>query len=123
MKRLSGILLLLSLLILGCQTAWAMNGEDLADGMKSYVKAEKDYTPADFFMAGNYLGYIQGVAEATTADYSFPNTLTPDDLCRVVTRYLEKHPDKWKEPASNLVRQALAQAYPKYIIRTPKYAD
>lgn len=123
MKKLSKVIIGLSVLVFNCSMVWAMTGEDLADAMKSYVKAEKDYTPADYFMAGNYLGYVQGVAEATLSDYSFPNTLTPDDLCRVVTRYLEKHPEKRKEPAANVVRQALTQAYPKYIIRTPKYED
>ncbi len=120
MKKLSGIVLFAAL-ILGCHTSFAMTGHDLADGMKSYLKAEKDYTPADFFLAGNFLGYVQGVAEATISDYSLPGDLTPDDVCRVVARYLEKNPDKWKTQASELVREALQKAYPKFIIRQKKY--
>ena len=119
MKKLSGIVLFV-VLILSAHTALAMSGHDLAEGMKSYLKAEKDYTPADFFLAGNYLGYVQGVVEATISDYSLPVELTPDDLCRVVARYLEKHPDQWKAPASDLVRDAIRKAYPKYIIRQKK---
>ena len=116
MKKLSGILLF-AVLILYCPSAFALSGNDLAEGMKAYLKAEKDYTKSDYLLAGNYMGYVEGVAEATLADYSLPGTVTPEVLFRIVADFLGKHPDRWNEPAVNLVRKALLEAYPKYLIR------
>lgn len=116
MRRLSGIVLF-AVFILSCQSALAMSGNELIDGMKSYLKAEKDYTKADYLLAGNYMGYVLGVAEATVDDYSLPSGVTPDAVYRIVASFLEKHPEKWKEPAGPLVRKALQEAYPKYLIR------
>jgi hypothetical protein len=116
MKKLSGIILF-AVLIFYCHSAFSLSGSDLADGMKAYLKAEKDYTKSDYLLAGNYMGYVEGVAEATLADYSLPGTVTPDILFRIVADFLGKHPDRWNEPAVNLVRKALLEAYPKYLIR------
>ena len=116
MKKLS-IALLLIVLVLGGQTAQAMSGHDLVDGMKSYLKAEQDYARADYLLAGNYMGYVQGVAEATVSDYSLPGGVTPDALYKVVADFLQKNPKQWDKPAAFLVRSALLAAYPKYLIR------
>ena len=116
MKRLLGIVLF-TVFVLSCHSAFAMTGNDLSEGMKAYLKADKDYTNADYFLAGNYLGYVQGVAEATASDYSFPSDVTPDKLCHVVANFLEKHPERWNEPASNLVRNALRGSFPNFLIR------
>lgn len=116
MKKLSGLLFAAALIFI-CHSAYALSGNDLADGMKAYLKAEKDYTKADYLLAGNYMGYVEGVAEATLADYSLPGKVTPDQLFRIVADFLAKHPDRWNEPAVNLVRRALQQAYPKYLLR------
>lgn len=116
MKKLLGIALFV-VFVLSCPSAFAVSGDELVDGMRSYLKAEKDYTKADYLLAGNYMGYVQGVAEATASDYSLPGGVTPETLYHIVNDYLEKHPNKWKEPASNLVRSALLEAFPKYLIR------
>ncbi len=109
MKRLLGVTLF-AVFILNCPSVFAMSGNDLIDGMRSYLKA-------DYLLAGNYMGYVQGVAEATVSDYSLPSVVTPDKLYKIVANFLEKHPEKWSEPASNLVRKALLEAFPKYLIR------
>ncbi len=116
MKKLLGIVLL-AVLIFSFHSAFAMSGNDLAVGMRVYIKADKDYTKADYLLAGNYLGYVQGVAEATASDYSLPSGVTADQLCRVVAKFLEKHPERWNEPASLLVRNALQEAFPSFLLR------
>jgi hypothetical protein len=116
MKRQLGIVLF-AVFVLSCHSAFAMSGGDLIDGMRSYLKAEKDYTKADYLLAGNYMGYVQGVAEATVSDYSLPSEVTPDNLCHIVANYLEKHPKRWSEPAAHLVRSAILEAFPTYLIR------
>jgi Rap1a immunity proteins len=116
MKRKLGIVLF-TVFIFSFHSAFATSGNDLIDGMRSYLKAEKDYTKADYLLSGNYMGYVQGVAEATVSDYSLPSGVTPDDLYHIVANYLEKHPNRWNEPAANLVRNALLEAFPKYLIR------
>ncbi|MHB8136996.1 MAG: Rap1a/Tai family immunity protein [Smithellaceae bacterium] len=116
MKKLSGMVLFIAF-VLSCHSAFAMSGDELIDGMRSYLKAEKDYTKADYLLAGNYMGYVQGVAEATASDYSLPSGVTPEKLFRIVANYLEKHPKRLSDPATRLVRNALLEAFPKYIIR------
>ena len=116
MKRQLGIVLF-TVFVLSCHSAFAMSGNDLIDGMRSYLKAEKDYTKADYLLAGNYMGYVQGVAEATVSVYSLPGGVTPDNLYHIVANYLEKNPQRWSEPAVHLVRNALLEAFPKYLIR------
>lgn len=116
MKKLTGIVLI-ALLFLCSHSTFAMTGADLADGMKSYLKSEKNYTKSDYLLTGNYLGYVQGVAEATASDYSLPKDITPDKLCHVVANYLQKHPGKMNEPAAAIVRAALREAFPVFIIK------
>lgn len=115
MQKRWGVLLI-ALLVLAGPAAFAMTGDELAEGMKSYLKTEKDYTKADYLLSGNYMGYVLGVAEATASDYSLPSGVTPERLYQIVAVYLEKHPQRLKEPAANLVRAALSEAFPKYII-------
>lgn len=116
MKKQLGMVLICAM-VLGCHSAFAMTGDDLVEGMRSYLKAEKDYTRADYLLSGNYMGYVLGVAEATASDYSLPSGVTPERLYQIVAVYLEKHPKRWNEPAANLVRGALGEAFPKYLIR------
>ena len=116
MKRLLGIVLF-AVFVLSFHSAFAMSGNELVDGMRVYLKADKNYTKADYLLAGNYLGYVQGVAEATASDYSLPDEVTADQLCHIVAKFLEKHPERWNEPASRLVRNALQEAFPSFLIR------
>jgi len=116
MKKISGMVLL-AVLFLCSYPAFAMTGADLVDGMKSYLKSEKIYTKADYLLAGNYLGYVQGVADATASDYSLPKDITPNKLCHIVANYLEKHPEKMNEPAASIIRAALREAFPVFIIK------
>ena len=116
MKKLSGMVLG-AVLVLCSHPAFAMTGADLVDGMKSYLKSEKNYTKTDYLLTGNYLGYVQGVAEATASDYSLPKDITPNKLCHIVANYLEKHPEKMNEPAVSIVRAALREAFPVFIIK------
>jgi hypothetical protein len=108
---------LFAVFVLSFHSAFAISGNDLVAGMRVYLKADKDYTKADYLLAGNYLGYVQGVVEATASDYSLPNDITADEMCRIVAKFLERHPQRWKEPAPNLIRNALQEAYPVYILR------
>jgi len=116
MKRLLGIVLF-AVFVLSFHSTFAMSGNELVDGMRAYLKADKDYTKADYLLAGNYLGYVQGVAEATASDYSLPSGVTADQLCHVVAKFLEKHPERWSEPASRLVCNALQEAFPSFLLR------
>jgi hypothetical protein len=117
MKKLLGILLF-AVFVLSFHSAFAaISGNDLIDGMRVYLKADKDYTKADYLLAGNYLGYVQGVADATASDYSMPDGVTADQLCQIVAKFLEKHPERWNEPAFRLVRIALQEAFPSFLLR------
>jgi hypothetical protein len=116
MKRLFGILLF-ALIVFSFNSAFAISGDDLIPGMRVYLESEANYTKADFLLAGNYLGYVQGVVEATASDYSLPKDITADQMCQIIAKFLERHPQRWKEPTTNLIRNAMQEAYPGYILR------
>jgi len=116
MKRLLGIVLF-TVFVFSFHSAFAISGNDLIPGMRVYLKSETDYTKADFLLVGNYLGYVQGVVGSRCFNNTLPKDITADQMCRIVAKFLEKHPERWNEPAHNLVRNALREAFPSYILR------
>ena len=69
--------------------------------------------------AGYARGYCFGVlttaAEILDADgqIHFPNGASFGQIQKLVTNYLNAHPEEWEKPASFLVRKALKQAWGK----------
>jgi len=90
----------------------ALVGNDLVQLMREFDKPDTDETRNPFEI-GTYEGYVTGVTDATVSMYSFDSTVTVRQICTVVARYLKQHPERWNEPASDLVISALKEAYPK----------
>ena len=62
---------------------------------------------------GFCVGYIVGIAETVDVKWwSPPETLKERQLVAVVKKYIDDHPEKWDQPASMLVRNALIEAFP-----------
>ncbi len=41
------------------------------------------------------------------------NNVSVNQMCAIVTKYLKIHPEKWNQCASELVIEALKEAFPK----------
>jgi Rap1a immunity proteins len=57
----------------------------------------------------HYMGYVVGVIDSNYDLIFFPPDVTVEQLFKAVGTYLETHPEKWQEPAVNLVLQALME--------------
>jgi hypothetical protein len=82
------------------------------EAKKRMVRDSPSGLASDAIDAGFYIGYVQGAAEALADSLCLPGKLSASEAEDIVGKYLENHPKKLKEPASFLVRDALARAYP-----------
>lgn len=89
-------------------------GSSLMQGWREHQRiinsqpGEKDYLRASRFM-----GYVTGVADTRGEVLGVPAGVTKDQICAIVGRYLENHPDEWNEVGSILVEKALRNAFGK----------
>jgi hypothetical protein len=91
----------------------SVKGADGNELMKWAVEHEKDQitTTDSAYQAGRFLGYVTGVWEMSSV-FSPPN-VTNGQLCAVVIKYLRAHPEKWNEPGSSIVIDAIREAWPQ----------
>jgi hypothetical protein len=73
---------------------------------------EHDRDDPQAIEAGEYGVYILGVCDATRLLYNIPEKATIGQIAAIVSKYLKDHPEKWGEPASDLVIKALQEAFP-----------
>jgi len=89
------------------------DGNDLAKLMKEYEKAEAKDPNTNYMEVRHYGGYILGVHDATTSLYGDKGKVTIQQMLSIVAKYLRAHPEKWNGPASDLVVEALKEAFAK----------
>jgi hypothetical protein len=94
------------------QTAFT-TGNQLVSRMQEYEKNDKEEGSSSYFNSGLFVGFVDGVHDATHSKYSLHRGVTVGQLCAVVSKYLKEHPERWSEPASLLVIDALEKAFPK----------
>lgn len=119
MKRILKGLIVIALVLLISQTVEAQApADDLREGWKLYERFVRSGAetppPLDAFKMGGYAGYVVGVWD-TTVYYFYSDTnynVSKDQLCHVVGKYLDAHPERWNEPARALVTTAILQAFP-----------
>ena len=86
-----------------------LEGNQLADDWNAYNTDLK--RPA----AGRYMGYVLGVVDAYNGiEFSIPEGTQTRQMCIIVGRWLEEHPETWEKAAVSLVKLALAEKYPKH---------
>jgi len=88
------------------------SGNDLVKYMKAYEKDTEgratDYTEAD-----RYVAFVVGVTDSLEEiEFCLPERPTVQQVCAVVAKYLNAHPETWDQPAFRLVAAALKQAFP-----------
>lgn len=95
------------------QAGYFYDGNDLVKAMREYEKAESKERDTDFSTAWLYRGYVIGVHDATSFMYGSRVNVGELQICAIVTKYLKAHPEKWNEPACDLIISALREAFPK----------
>ena len=64
-----------------------------------------------------FLGYVAGVRDSNTfildTLVDIPDNITLGQLCRIVKKYMEEHPEKMHYNADWIVTQAIREAFPK----------
>jgi hypothetical protein len=104
--------------------AQLFTGRDLLAGWKAVQRMEAGQAgPAEREMASNYVGYLRGFGDAAahyTKRSSIYAVVTDADICRVVGKYLDEHPERLREFSGYLVADALNQAFPQAFPKVPK---
>lgn len=91
-----------------------VTGSSLMQGWREHQKIINSQAgKKDYLLASRFMGYVTGVADARGEVLSVPVGATIDQLCAIVGRYLENHPDEWNEVGSILVEKALRNAFRK----------
>ncbi len=94
------------------QAGYYETGTDLMQGWRALQKymqslpGEKEPVRAFQFM-----GYVAGVVDAERNNLQIPDGATKDQVCSIVGKYLEAHPEEWNKVGSDLVLRALRTAF------------
>jgi hypothetical protein len=112
------LLAMASIFAAGVNEAAIVYGSDLVQYMKAYDKQAdgKPLEGGDLRNASLFVQYIEGVL--TTAPggtfwgYQLPDGETIGQVNAVVSEYLKAHPDKWNATGTQLILEALREAFP-----------
>ena len=87
-------------------------GSSLMQGWREHQKiVNSQVGERNYMLASRFVGYVTGVVDARSK--GVPVGATIDQICAIVGRYLENHPDEWNEVGSILVEKALRNAFRK----------
>ncbi|MGB8658567.1 MAG: Rap1a/Tai family immunity protein [Candidatus Zixiibacteriota bacterium] len=87
-------------------------GNKLVELMTEYDKANANASDANYAKAMIYGAYIIGVCDATRWLYDIPDHATQGQVVAVVAKFFKENPERWSEPAADLVIDALQKAFP-----------
>ena len=110
-----GVALIVGLGLGGGGNAWGYfyNGADLLDFQQHYQQFRdgKTYDTSKFF---TYTGYVLGIFDRLEAEESIcaPGDIKGRDVLNDVAHYLDNTPGSWNDAASDVVTDALQDAYP-----------
>ena len=88
-------------------------GYTLVEGFKEYEKEADSERDADYQLGSRYMGYVAGVYDATNYLYDADDSVQLGQLCSIVGKYLKDHPKKCDKLDSELIVEALKEAFPK----------
>ncbi len=104
-------IILVTLFIVPSAYAFFCRGSDLVKYMKECEKRNYS-TEYSVFECGLYMGFNVGVYDATDHIYRGEENITRGQINKIVMIYLKAHPERWNEPAVDLVMDALKEAFP-----------
>ena len=89
------------------------DGNDLVKDMREWEKFERKDASASNLVAGNFMGYVAGVADVyDEISICPPESSTVRQLSTIVARFLNANPARWAEPADVLVADSLKKSFP-----------
>lgn len=89
------------------------DGNELVKDMREWEKFERKDPSVSNLVAGNFMGYVAGVADVyDEISVCPPETSTVRQLSTTVARFLNANPARWAEPADVLVADALKKSFP-----------
>jgi hypothetical protein len=89
------------------------DGNDLVKDMHEWEKYERKDPLVSSLVAGNFMGYVAGVADVyDEISICPPENSTVRQLSTVVAQFLNANPTRWAEPADVLVADALKKSFP-----------
>jgi hypothetical protein len=86
------------------------SGRDLVNVMREWEKSRYDQDH-DAIKAAHYVGFVMGVHDTSDISHNCDNKHSTEMICAIVSRYLTRHPERWNEPAFDLVIAALKQSF------------
>ena len=90
-----------------------INGNDLVKWMEAYERDNTEKEHPDFFLTGEFTGFVNGVYSVTSSQYLSFVGMPMGLACDVVSKFLKENPERWSEPAFVLVVDALKKTFPK----------
>ena len=119
MKKLF-VLVVLVLITAGAFGDNTLNGQwlrSLWQANQRYSSQVNKVAEANYYdsqSSAEFTGFVFAVKQVFEINGSleFPNKITIQELCTIVGKYLDDHPEEWKQPASTLVYEAFHEIYP-----------
>lgn len=112
MKRI--IVLLCALSIQVSANAQLIPGQKISSWAASYAKMTSgDAEVGEKAEAMSFIAYVIGIAEANNSagKICIPEHTNGGQLAEVANNYMRANPDRWDEPAFQLISTALAETY------------
>ena len=108
------IMALFIILTFSAAQAQFMAGYELVQAWEAYNRVDEGKgRDGDLGLGYLYMGYVTGVWDAIGYLLEPPSTINVGQVCSVVGKYLDAHPERRLEPAFALVLSALLEAFPK----------
>ncbi len=96
-----------------CTRAGFFDGNDLVKDMREWEKYEGKDLSVSNLVAGNFMGYVAGVADVyDEISVCPPENSTVRQMSTLVAQFLNANPARWAEPADVLVADALKKSFP-----------
>ena len=113
MKR---IMILIAILTLPMVShAVFFSGNRLIEDMRHFDLANRNDPSTDYKRSTGYMSYVVGVYDTLhLSNVVCPksNNVTIGQVTEIVAKFLKNNPERWDEPATDLVRDALVKAMP-----------
>ncbi len=92
--------------------AYFVDGNDLVEWRNAYRQTNSG-SSKDYYESARYMGQVMSVVDIMLLAemIELPPRSTVGQLCAMVGVWLDKHPDRWTEPAVALIRDALIDAF------------
>lgn len=113
MRKLILVVVLFTIVLVGpAHATFFETGASLIQGWREHQKIMQSQPgEKNYLLASQFVGYVTGVIDAQAENLRIPVGATKDQVCAIVGKYLEAHPEEWNKVGSDLVVKALRIAF------------